>query len=500
MGAAFGVYWFSYNLSLPTELKGLTCCDAGEYATLARNSDVFNITTQRTFGYPLFLRPFFLWHQSFGDYEAYTWTNSAAIAQMALWMISVTVFFFALRSTDRKFPWWLLGLAYAQPALSSYAALILTDVPATSFFCLALACIIKIQNRSRRTWLFALLAGLCMGIATTMRPSFQMISFATPLLIGWSVWIQGCKETTAWRSLTRSLLVIIIPYSIGFGPCYAKIISNCSKHFGQPCIIEPGKFVAAQKITTHWGLIHSRMASSILSGFNGTEDSFLGRLSVACRTSLGSLNQSPDPNDGYRGSDWLLKCLAQHPTAIIPLVLKKAIAGFDNYVRSGYATDQTTEPQFHFNHIFSVFGFLGFFTVLFHFFRSIWARSLSRNIHVLIALVYVGFQCLVHVETRYFFPVYTICLLFFFSALSTLSSQSLLRQFLFLSCNVILAAGFFIQTRIWNLTDCGMKYERVEPKLRGEGLFLMCPPQESVREEKLRTEAWLPTWPSPPRQ
>jgi hypothetical protein len=496
-GAAFGIYWFCYNLSLPIELKGLTCCDAGEYATLARRSDVWDLTTQRTFGYPLFLRPFFLLHQSFGDTDAYAWTNSAAIAQMALWMISVTVFFYALRSTDRKYPWWLLGLAFAQPALSSYAALMLTDVPATSFFCLSLACIINIQNRGRYMWLSALLAGVFMGIATTMRPSFQVISFATPVLLGWSLWIQGRRERTSRLVLTRAALLVVIPYLIGFTPLYAKILSNCTKQFGQLCIFEPGKFVAAQKLTTQLGLSHSRMASSVLSGFKGTGDSFLDRLAVACRTSLGSLNQSSDPNDGYRGIDWLVKCLMHYPGAIMPLVIKKAVGGFDNYFLNAYATDQTTEKEFYFNHIFSVFGFLGFFGGLLHFFRCVWARTLARNLHLLIALAYVAFQCLVHVETRYFFPVYIPLMLFFFSSLTSVLSQNWPRRVLFLAFNVVLAAGFFVQTRIWNLTDCLMTYDRIAPELRGDGIFRTCPPQESVREDKLRTEAWLPTWPSP---
>jgi hypothetical protein len=438
-----------------------------------------------------------MWHQSYGDYDTYRWTDSVAIAQMALWMISVVVLFRALRSTDRKYPWWLLGLALAQPALSSYAALMLTDVPATSLFCLSLACIISIQNRGRHLWLSSLFAGICMGIATTMRPSFQMVSFAIPLLLAWCTWMQGRRERAAWISIASSVLVVTAPYLIGFAPLYSKIISNCAKQYGRPCIIEPGTFVSSQKITTHWGLIHSRMASSPLSGFNGTEDSFLGRLSATCRNSLGSLNQTPDPNDGYRGADWLIKCLAHNPLAAFPLAAKKAVAGFDNYIVNAYASDRTSEGQFYFNHIFSVFGFLGFAALLTHFFRSLWARTLTRDLHILIALAYFGFQCLVHVETRYFFPLYTLCILFFFSSLISVLSQNWSRRIIFLACNVVLAAGFFIQTRIWNLTDCWMKYDRVVPELRGEGIFLTCPPQESVREEKLRAERLLPTWPFP---
>ena len=101
LGAAIGLAWFLYNLSLPIAWQGLTCCDAGEYYGLAVRQDVYSITTQRTFGYPAFLHQFYLIYTLLDNYTPYAWIPAAAWAQMVIWMISVKLYSVSLESTAR---------------------------------------------------------------------------------------------------------------------------------------------------------------------------------------------------------------------------------------------------------------------------------------------------------------------------------------------------------------------------------------------------------------
>lgn len=65
-GLIVGIWWFAFNLSLPPEQRGVTCCDAAGYIGNATVADTWNFVGHRTFGYAWFLSLFLRGYACFG--------------------------------------------------------------------------------------------------------------------------------------------------------------------------------------------------------------------------------------------------------------------------------------------------------------------------------------------------------------------------------------------------------------------------------------------------
>lgn len=497
LGLACGLGWFLHNISLPGNVRGIVCCDSGEYLSGAVGPHGWNLTGRRTFGYTLYLSVFYklsLWRGTFST-SNHDWLTPALYAQLFVWFITCFILFFSLRREDKHYRYLFLGILLANPALSAYAALSVTEVLSTSLFSLAMICVWQLSSAPRRFWLWSLLAALTLGYATAIRPNFLAVFALTGLATGVTVMWRGLKE--GWPLARVALLSITAwcMFVVGTIPTVGKAVQNCTRDYGQICIVDPATTRVATDHTLWTGLTQARVWSSHTMGLLGTEDALLRRLASTCHQALGDIADHPNP---YA---WLLRCYAVSPAMVPAVLFKKLIAGYDHYHLNAYTGDYTSPSEYWFNKIYSLGGFLGVFFAIFVCIRALWKGSLYKYMYLVLPLCFLMIQLNFHIEARYFFPTVPLFLLTFLHGISILRTSSRIAQVSVGVGCVLLIATSLVMTHEWYLRDCGYMYERIPVEFRVKGLMTDCPTDEEVRRRldlyAREVPEWPPRWLSP---
>lgn len=486
-GLLVGIWWFAFNLSLPPEQRGVTCCDAAGYIGNATVADTWNFVGHRTFGYAWFLSLFLRGYAWLGGTVQNGWIPAAMTAQLAIWFVSVSVFFSFMKRVSMWHSPLLLALLYAHPAFSAQSAITLTDSLATSLFCLSMACLVLIQQRTERLALPCLGLGFTLGLEVTIRPSFEMISAATLVVLAVYLFARAAVNRQGIRRALAATTVGTLAFLIGFLPGYGKTIKNCYAVHGQFCKFDPEFMRTVSKQIPLLSLTAVRWWSSGTIGFRNTEDPFVWDMAHICEVPKGT------PETGV--ARWILQCYLKAPWHSPIVIGKKLISGFDNYFLNSYATDETTPRQRVFNRTFSLVSFLGFVFAAGTVLTSIFRRSIFDYLYLIIPLIYVALQVNFHVETRYYFPTYPVFFLFFFDRFCTALHGSWMRRIRFGTATAALITLFLYQTMYWDLRDCWVDQNHIMPEKPRYGLMAACQPKESIDYRYRNYFSWLPEWP-----
>jgi len=486
-GLLIGSWWFAFNLSLPPEQRGVTCCDAAAYIGNATLADTWNAVGHRTFGYSWFLSLFLRGYEWIGGTVRFGWIPAAMTAQLVIWFAAASILFSAMRRISVWLSPLLLALLYAHPALSSQAAITLTDSLGTSLFCLSIACLILIQQRTERPGLPCLALGLTLGLEVTIRPSFEMISAATLPVLALYLFARAVANRQGLRRALGAAGIGTIAFVIGFLPGYGKIIKNCYAVHGEYCKFDPEFMRTVSKQIPLLSFTAARWWSSGTIGFRNTEDPFLWDMAFACDVPKGT------PETGV--AKWFLQCYLKAPKHLPVFIGKKLISGFDNYFLNTYATDETTPAQRVLNRTFSLVSFLGLIFAAGTVMASLFRRAIFGYLYLIIPLIYVALQVNFHVETRYYFPTYPVFFLFFFDRLCSALHGSWMRRIGFGATTVALTALFLFQTMYWDIRDCWVDQNHIMPEKPRYGLMRACQPKETIDYRYRNYFLWLPAWP-----
>lgn len=486
---AFAVAWFAYNVSLPAPQRGLTCCDGAEYVSTSGAKDVWKLAGPRVYGYPFFLSIFRRALQK-DDLNDITWVTPAIVTQLLAWFASAFFLFRALQRSGRQYPWWAFALVLAHTSLSSYAAMTLTDSLASSLFCVAIGALVYLQEGIKGTRAAAI-AGIALGLATSMRPSFFVISICALALVCAAVFVRVRGDVGGVASPAKRSLLAAAFFLLGFAPFYGKLIFNCYDKHGYVCMLDD---VTMRRVTSEdifRGVTAVRWWASLTTDYRSTDDTFINTFAGDCGV------QGKVPDDAP--FQWLLACYARVPWKVPVVFLKKFVGGFDNYFLNAYATDETTAGERLLNRAFSVVGFLGFIMACFHCLVALLQRRIRGEVYLLLPLAYAFAQVNSHIEARYFMPVYPIFFLFACSQVSAFARRPMLQKASFAVVTVAFAIFFYIQAWHWDMRDCWYNYTRIPESYKRSGLMLACPPQDAVRESLDLYSRWVPTVPPGPR-
>ena len=481
------VAWFTYNILLSPSERGLTCCDAAEYISQSMKQDVWWMAGPRVFGYPFFLSLFFRVFRTDAFPPTHTWLVPALAVQLAVWLVSCGALYCALRRTGRRYPWIAFVLLVAHPTFSSYAAMTLTDSLATSLFCLTIAAMVFLQTGERGYRLPLVVMGITLGLATTMRPSFQILSLA---VLGVAVVCLLLRNRAdgigAAQNLKRCGLGLLM-FGLGFLPFYGKLVHNCYSAHGYVCVLDTETMKRVTGEDMWRGITGVRWWSSLTTDYRSTDDTFVNSLAGDCKVTQGIGDANPYV--------WLLRCYARVPLKVPILFLKKFTGGYDNYFLNAYATDETTTTQRDVNRLFSLVGFLGLFMATGACAVALVRGRLLSHMYLVVPVVYAFAQVNSHVEPRYFFPTYPIFFLFAFSQFALFVTKRVWAQIGFWTPLVALTAFFYVQTWHWDMRDCWFNYSRVRPEVKRMGLMLACPPEPKVLESLQLYGRYVPTVP-----
>jgi hypothetical protein len=494
IGLIFALAWFRYNISLPDGIRGLKCCDAGEYISHASESKPWNHSGRRAFGYILYLSGFYnlaLWRGTF-SFSSFEWLTPALYVQLLVWLVTCFILFLSLRREDKHYRYLFLGILLAHPALSAYAALSLTEVLSTSLFSLAMLCVRQLSSAPRRFWLWSLLAALSLGYATAIRPNFLAVFALTGLATGVTIFWRGLKEGWPLSRVLLSSLIAWFMFAAGTIPTVGKAVQNCARDYGQICIVDPTTTRFATDQTLWMGLTHARVWSSHTTGLRGTDDALLGRLASRCYQVHGDIKGSPNPYS------WLLQCYKSYPIMVPAALFKKLIAGYDHHHLNAYAADQTSPFEYYLNKVYSFGSFLGLCFAIFLCLRALLQGSLYKYMYLVLPICFVLVQINFHIEARYFLPTVPLFLLTFLNGTSKLRVSSILSQISVGLVCLLLIATSVLMSHEWYLRDCNYMHERIPLQFRVKGLMTDCPTPEEVRRQlnlyAQKAPEWPPNW------
>ena len=488
VGLVLGTLWFAYNLSLPPSQLGWECCDGAEYIGRAMQEKVWSSSGHRTFGYPFFLSLFIPIFDFIPSADPRCWISAAMVAQLIIWFLSAWILFRALRRMDQRYSPLLLGLLFAHPALTSYAAMPLTDSLSVSLFCLTVTFLLSLQKRYERPFAPCFGIGLCLGLITTMRPSYQVIGIMTGATISIFSVARGISSRHSLKRILTICLCSTCAFLFGFLPPYLKTAKNCYDQFGYFCLLDRESMQKVSRTSLFMSVTSVRWWSSGTTGFRNTNDNYMWVAAFGC-------NFQEIPAD--HTLSWLASCYTKIPTVLPVIFVKKIVAGFDNYLLNAYTTDETAPWERVLNRVFSIPAFLGFLLALGVVLRALFQRTILNYLYLVVPIGYLLFQVNFHIESRYFFPTYPLFFLFFFIKASEFLAGSWTKRICFVSFSVLCTGVFLFQTLYWDLRDCLYNYTQVHEGTPRYGLMLACPPKEEVDRKLDRYFSWIPMWPTP---
>ncbi len=482
----FSIGWFAYNVTLPAPQRGLTCCDGAEYVSHSGKQDVWTMAGPRVFGYPFFLSVFRRALQG-DDITSTGWITPALVTQLLAWFASAFVLFRALEKTGRRYPVWGFVLLLAHTSLSSFAAMTLTDSLATSLFCITIAALIYLQLGLKGGRWPPIVAGVALGLATSMRPSFLVISACAFALVACTAFLRERAGGAGFAPSAKRTLAACVLFAIGFAPFYAKLVSNCYRMHGEICVLDS---VTMRRVTSEdifRGVIAVRWWASLTTDYRSTDDTFINMFAGDCGVQGKVSEDAP-----FR---WLISCYARVPWKVPIVFLKKFASGYDNYFLNAYATDETTPIERAVNRAFCAVGFLGLIMASLHCLVAVFRGRILDSLYLFLPVGYAFAQVNSHIEARYFFPTYPIFFLFACSQLAAFGRKRLLSKVGCAAFVTAIMAYFYIQTWHWDMRDCWYNYNRIPDTYKRAGLMLACPPPDQVREALDTYGRWVPAFP-----
>jgi hypothetical protein len=138
--------------------------------------------------------------------------------------------------------------------------------------------------------------------------------------------------------------------------------------------------------------------------------------------------------------------------------LKKHIGLFDSYHLNTYSVELNTLPIMLVNRAFGLLGFLGWGSILiwgggFLLMRKETLSFTALKPLVFFSIAYMTFQTVMHVESRYSFPVVPFAFIAGAAFIEALKLYGKKIRFFFLIIAILLTLTFIWQTHQWDLAD-----------------------------------------------
>ena len=157
---------------------------------------------KKPLGYPLFLAFFYV---LFGHHFLPVY-----IAQSILAAVTVVFIFLIAQVLFDRMTAFIAGIVIAlNPLIGYFCSTIMTEVSFTFFFVLGIYILMKFRDHGRYVYLYPAMAGLVIGIATTIRPMTQYLPFffagvLFTFAFGGSSAFSDCSSATFLPSSTPS--------------------------------------------------------------------------------------------------------------------------------------------------------------------------------------------------------------------------------------------------------------------------------------------------------
>lgn len=453
-GIVLALVWFAANRALPPAFRG-ECCDAAAYVSMAESTKVdqavlapvnpdvavapmgvvarivglvFADTGYRTIGYPAFLAVHRLALKITGLSSVLSWMTAAMMTQLLLHIVASWMFYRAIRRLGIALHPAALMLIVAHPALTSHAALPLSDSLATSLLMMGLALMTRVS-----VW-----TGVVFAVAVWVRPAHLL-----PVVGALAVWCAVAPflgKKLRWQAALIPAAALMI-----FGVVLSPRIWSCSTANRQLCFMPPAEKGVQQALLFDLALKSARTYTVVVTKpletaiIRSVPDPFLMSSFGRCPVSEG------------RPTRDLLVCLGRNWMRLPEFFFVKAIGLFDNFHWNTYATHVTPPWIMTLNRAFGVTGFVGFMILVGIAGGMLIKRQRGLALLLVFPLLSWGVLSLVAIESRYglLFAPYGM-------AGAVLLAQGVLstrkRRVLLLAAG-ILALLFLLQAYQWDRID-----------------------------------------------
>jgi hypothetical protein len=415
--------------------------DAADYLAIARGlgslKDVILYVGSRAPGFPGF-------EWLFRQENVKPWTDSVCLVlvifhECVVGLLCATLVRLKMFARGSFSIWSLFATLACYPAFVLHTTTPLTDTFGADWPILAFMLLALTQGR-RRAWAAGMGAGVALGYATLLRPSYGPGCVVALVAFGFARW----RSHGGWA--------VALLASAAFGAVLLPTLASCHGRYGGLCVESPGTFSALAGARS--GLRGARTLWFLpqLQGDGNAPtlpDAFMG-LHFGNRCQLTSF--------AGLGSSGLLGCMLSAPQYVPGLLFKKWTGLFDVFRLTPYTELMTPEWYPWLARTASSLAFAGQWVLLATGIGWIFRRTASRwegNAPVFVAvwlfsMTELSLHSLIHVEERYSLAWAAWCLVALWWKASEWRAEPLGTRLLWLSAGIAVVAGFWWQVLRWD--------------------------------------------------